>query len=251
MNCPNCGAALQVVPNRTHLSCQYCQSLHFPEPIAEGVVPLDQDHPFVCPCCERPLAAAALDGDTVGYCTACRGILLSSDHFAQSDLQPARGESDVDIAGSSRSTRPSSGASRRCPRCGRRTDTHTYGGGGNAVIDSCHRCHLVWLDAGELTVLEQFPAEACPSYPILANGPILRWTKRERVTSHTVKQTRSTSAPSLLQRQALLRRQDFLDLGGDLVGFLFRELALLEHVVRLDLLLTYRMTVTSASLAIL
>jgi Zn-finger nucleic acid-binding protein len=27
------------------------------------------------------------------------------------------------------------------------------------VIDSCHRCRLVWLDAGELTVLGQVPAK--------------------------------------------------------------------------------------------
>jgi Zn-finger nucleic acid-binding protein len=159
MNCPNCGAALQVVPNRTHLSCPYCQSLHFPEPIAEGVVPLDEDHPFQCPCCERPLAAAALDGDAVGYCTACRGILLSSDHFAQviASRREVNGRRHrrVEPIDPTEFRRIS-----RCPRCGRRTDTHTYGGGGNAVIDSCHRCHLVWLDAGELTVLEQFPAKA-------------------------------------------------------------------------------------------
>ncbi|MSR53365.1 MAG: hypothetical protein EXS09_08745 [Gemmataceae bacterium] len=35
-------------------------------------------------------------------------------------------------------------------RCGPRGD--------NAVVDSCYRCKLVWLDAGELTVLEQFAA---------------------------------------------------------------------------------------------
>jgi Zn-finger nucleic acid-binding protein len=35
-------------------------------------------------------------------------------------------------------------------------DTHPYGGGGNAVIDSCFVCRLVWLDAGELTVLERY-----------------------------------------------------------------------------------------------
>jgi Zn-finger nucleic acid-binding protein len=34
-------------------------------------------------------------------------------------------------------------------------DAHPYGAGGTAVIDSCHRCHLVWLDLGELAVLEQ------------------------------------------------------------------------------------------------
>ena len=164
MNCPNCGAALQAVANRTHLRCPYCQSLHFPEPVAEGVVPLDQDHALDCPCCQRRLSSAALDGDTVGYCTACRGILLSSDHFAQVIAQRREVK-----ARRHRRVEPIDAAEFRritlCPRCGRRTDTHTYGGGGNAVIDSCHRCQLVWLDAGELTVLEQFPARA-PTVPV-------------------------------------------------------------------------------------
>ena len=43
-----------------------------------------------------------------------------------------------------------------CPRCRKRMDTHPYHGGGNAVIDTCHRCRLVWLDAGEITVLGNY-----------------------------------------------------------------------------------------------
>src|SRR5262245_5561144 len=142
MNCPNCGAALQAVSNRAHLRCPYCESLHFPAGTAEGVIPLDQDHPLDCPCCERQLSAAMLDGESIGYCPKCRGILLSSDDFAQvvtrrreSKAQPNRRVQPIDPAEFRRIT--------RCPRCGRRTDTHTYGGGGNAVIDSCHRCRLV------------------------------------------------------------------------------------------------------------
>jgi len=161
MNCPNCGAALQAVPNRSHLRCPYCESLHFPAGTAEGVIPLDEDHPLGCPCCEQKLSSAMLDGEKVGYCTKCRGILLSSDHFAkvvarrrESKARPHRRVEPIDPAEFRRIT--------RCPQCGRRTDTHTYGGGGNAVIDSCHRCRLVWLDAGELTVLEQFPARPAP-----------------------------------------------------------------------------------------
>jgi Zn-finger nucleic acid-binding protein len=155
MNCPNCGAGLRAVPNRTHLRCPYCESIHFPEPVGEGMVLLDQEYPFDCPCCDRPLAAAALDGDTVGYCPDCRGLLLSSDHFARV-VAERRGENPdqfrwvepIDPTELRRVT--------RCPRCRQRTDTHPYGAGGSAVIDSCHRCRLVWFDAGELTVLEQF-----------------------------------------------------------------------------------------------
>jgi Zn-finger nucleic acid-binding protein len=36
-------------------------------------------------------------------------------------------------------------------------DTHPYHAGGNAVIDTCHRCKLIWLDAGEASVLGKYP----------------------------------------------------------------------------------------------
>jgi Zn-finger nucleic acid-binding protein len=158
MNCPNCGAALEPLPNRSHFRCDYCKSLHFPEPEGEGVILLDKDHPLACPCCDRSLAAAVLDGDTVGHCQDCRGILLSSDHFARvvarrretSGLQHKVVE-PIDPKEFRRVT--------KCPKCRKRLDTHTYGGGGNTVIDSCYRCRLVWLDAGELTALGQVPVK--------------------------------------------------------------------------------------------
>jgi Zn-finger nucleic acid-binding protein len=38
----------------------------------------------------------------------------------------------------------------KCPACGHLMLGHLYGGPGNVVIDSCERCHVNWLDAGEL-----------------------------------------------------------------------------------------------------
>jgi Zn-finger nucleic acid-binding protein len=155
MNCPNCGAALAAIPNRDHFRCDHCGTLHFPDSVGEGVVLLGREHTFVCPCCDRPLAAATIDGDEVGYCRECRGILLESDHFARTVArrreEMSRQHNIVEPIDPTELRRVS-----HCPRCRRRLDTHVYGGGGNAVIDSCARCRLVWLDAGELTVLEQF-----------------------------------------------------------------------------------------------
>ena len=48
----------------------------------------------------------------------------------------------------------------KCPSCREPMDTHPYFGGGNAVIDTCDRCFLVWLDAGELTVLGRFQSRS-------------------------------------------------------------------------------------------
>lgn len=166
MNCPNCGAALELLPGRTHLRCPYCSSLAFPEPTDDGVVPLGRDHPLDCPTCHRPLAAAGLDGEEVGYCPACRGILLTSDQFARAvarrrDAQPA-GDRTVEPIDPRELRRRVA-----CPKCGRPAGTHAYGGGGNAVIDSCERCRLVWLDAGELTVLGRFVPARSTARPAL------------------------------------------------------------------------------------
>jgi Zn-finger nucleic acid-binding protein len=101
------------------------------------------------------LSEGVLDGAKVGLCRDCHGILLSSEHFAKvvaerRELQGSR-RSRIEPIDPSEFRRMI-----RCPQCGNRADTHVYGGGGNAVIDSCARCRLVWLDAGELTVLEQY-----------------------------------------------------------------------------------------------
>ena len=43
-----------------------------------------------------------------------------------------------------------------CPNCQQRMDTHPYFGGGNAVVDTCEGCGLIWLDAGELAIIERY-----------------------------------------------------------------------------------------------
>jgi Zn-finger nucleic acid-binding protein len=159
MNCPNCAAGgLELLPGRTHLRCPYCASLVFPKPLDEGVVVLDQAYGLDCPTCRQPLVTAGLDGESAGYCRRCRGMLLTNDHFARALAR--RRESGplrtlVPEPVDPRELRKA----RTCPKCRRRADTHVYGGGGNAVIDSCERCRLVWLDAGELTMLGSYVPE--------------------------------------------------------------------------------------------
>ena len=46
-----------------------------------------------------------------------------------------------------------------CPQCGTRLDTYPYGGPGNAVIDSCPRCQLIWLDYGEFRQIIDAPGK--------------------------------------------------------------------------------------------
>lgn len=47
-------------------------------------------------------------------------------------------------------------------------ENYAYAGGGNAVVDACDRCRLIWLDAGELAAIANYlPARP----PVLSYMP--------------------------------------------------------------------------------
>ncbi|MGI9444899.1 MAG: zf-TFIIB domain-containing protein [Rubripirellula sp.] len=48
---------------------------------------------------------------------------------------------------------------RLCPACGGSLETHAFCGPGNAVIDTCFPCGVIFLDAGELTKLVRAPGK--------------------------------------------------------------------------------------------
>jgi hypothetical protein len=52
-----------------------------------------------------------------------------------------------------------------CPTCGRPMVAHLYGGPGNIVIDTCERCLVNWLDAGELRRIAVAPDRQRSTYP--------------------------------------------------------------------------------------
>jgi Zn-finger nucleic acid-binding protein len=41
----------------------------------------------------------------------------------------------------------------RCSHCGELMATHPYYGPGNIVVDTCFRCHVIWLDYGEMDIV--------------------------------------------------------------------------------------------------
>jgi LSD1 subclass zinc finger protein len=159
MNCPNCGAPLELVEGQAHFRCRFCATLHFPQPLAHSadrVVPLGGATETNCPRCGECLLIGALDEVRVRYCATCRGILLGSDDFARL------------VHGRRRRYRGPDGQPRplsqddltthvACPQCAQVMEVHPYYGPGNQVIDSCGRCRLVWLDSGELAAIEQAP----------------------------------------------------------------------------------------------
>jgi Zn-finger nucleic acid-binding protein len=160
MNCLNCGAGLKPVGNRNYFRCPYCETFHFPEETEDGVAVVGGDTQYACPVCAQQLTRAAIDGHDVSYCRVCRGFLASNSTFGRIvQLKRAKNASasppvPVPFAPEELKRRV------KCPCCRKPMDTHPYHAGGNAVIDTCHRCHVVWLDAGELTVLGRYQSRS-------------------------------------------------------------------------------------------
>lgn len=157
MNCPNCGAPMTLFRERDYFFCEYCGAFHFPEPNADGVRVLDEADPAIeCPVCHKSLRRASLDQYPALFCPGCRGILMQQHFFGEMvKIRRARaqGPADKPIPLNQDELK----RSLSCPNCRKKMHTHPYYGGGNIVIDTCPDCRVIWLDAGELTVVVNAP----------------------------------------------------------------------------------------------
>jgi Zn-finger nucleic acid-binding protein len=159
MNCPNCGAAMRLRDGRDCLTCDYCQSISFPEKNEDGVRVLDDPSELSCPVCAVPLKHALNQAHQILYCTHCRGSLISATVFVLllQDLRAHRGDTQA----TTHLPDPQELKRRiQCPQCRRDMDAHYYAGPGNIVIDDCASCDLNWLDSGELMAIVCAPDHA-------------------------------------------------------------------------------------------
>lgn len=156
INCPHCGAPLDPDLQNGALHCEYCEARVAPPKRAvllEDVIDFGHDAGIDCPVCQQRLTSALLDDHKAAYCSGCRGLLLADEVFAQTVRSRrarfhGREQTPLPIDPSSLERRLI------CGRCRRPMQTHPYFGPGATVIDSCHPCGLIWLDAGELTQIE-------------------------------------------------------------------------------------------------
>jgi Zn-finger nucleic acid-binding protein len=109
-----------------------------------------------CPSCATALSQGRLDGLPLLVCQRCNGMLIEMEQFV-SVIEAARAYERPSRAIPSRRQAPGDRAI-ACPSCKRSMLSHFYGGPGNLVIDTCERCHLNWLDPGELRRIARAPA---------------------------------------------------------------------------------------------
>lgn len=158
MNCRNCGASMQPVGGRAYFRCPHCTTFEFPQTNDDGIAPVGAATGFHCPVCTGGLATAAIEGHQVCFCGKCRGFLATNQEFGM--IVPLRRSQLGDQPSVPRSFGKDELIRQvGCPKCRKRMDTHPYGGGGNVVVDTCHRCHLIWLDAGELEIIARHRPE--------------------------------------------------------------------------------------------
>ena len=159
MNCLNCGAPLAGVSRIGVGQCSYCDSrrvLSGGSDGIDGVILLGAPTDLDCPACGDQLVAAIVDSVPCRACPTCFGVSLPQASFGE--LVATR---RADYRGADRPAAPLSPLDlqhqRECPICRETMEVHPYYGPGNTVIDSCSDCRVVWLDAGELSTIEQAP----------------------------------------------------------------------------------------------
>jgi Zn-finger nucleic acid-binding protein len=158
VNCPNCGAPMELSVRHGHYVCRHCGTFQFPHSVdSQGIRVLGPSETgWACPLCEQPLMLAMLDGQQVHHCTTCRGVLLPREAFAELVRRRrswAAGPPVIPIP-------PDPDELRReltCPRCRGRLTVDRYYGPGNIVMDQCVACDWVWLDFGELKQIADAP----------------------------------------------------------------------------------------------
>ncbi|HUQ69573.1 MAG TPA: zf-TFIIB domain-containing protein [Planctomycetaceae bacterium] len=156
MNCLNCGAPLSWTPGAAVLHCGFCRShrpLHIAAELADRVAWLGTTSERTCPACENPLERAVLDKTPAEACPVCHGLLIADEAFALVIRERRANYNGADVIPTPLDpTRLAGGVD--CPDCQRPMERHCYGGPGNQIIDTCSPCGLVWLDCGELAVIE-------------------------------------------------------------------------------------------------
>lgn len=152
---------MHLKPDEDSYNCAFCHNVYVPEKNDDGVRVLGEAAEEICPNCNIALMQAAIEKTRILYCTKCRGMLIPMAVFKGlvASLQMIQGASMVqppaDPGDLSRVV--------SCPHCHQHMETHLYAGPGNAVIASCDKCSLNWLDHGELARIVHAPDDTNPA----------------------------------------------------------------------------------------
>jgi Zn-finger nucleic acid-binding protein len=150
------------VHDMDHFKCRSCGTWYFPDTSAacsDSIETETDGRPggLGCPHCEdQQLDFGKLLGHRVCCCSNCRGYLIGSlalGHLVNTLRSAYEGPEDIPVAICPEELQLPA----RCPVCRLDMETHPYYGPGTLVIDSCCRCHVTWLNYGELIKIVRAP----------------------------------------------------------------------------------------------
>ena len=156
MTCPGCGAPMRLQADKDYLVCDYCGTMHFPDPNPDGVRVLGEPSEALCPRCSVALVHASVSGERILYCNQCHGMLIGMEIFLAVTDELRSHVSSTEY-GARQPDWEDLHRRSLCPQCKQEMDTHPYCGPGNVIIDSCENCSVNWLDAGELQRIVRAP----------------------------------------------------------------------------------------------
>lgn len=152
--CDTCGAPMEIHRDRGLLVCGHCGRQQEALAVIAHLEVLNETS-NVCPICSTALSTARLDGHPLLYCPRCFGMLIEMNRFALV-IDAARAHEKGPRTVAPRRQNPGERIL-NCPRCQQLMMSHLYGGPGNLAIDTCERCLVNWLDAGELRRIATAP----------------------------------------------------------------------------------------------
>lgn len=139
---------MRIDRERGLLVCEYCGSQQELPWIVEQLT-LEVETTSLCPICRTPLSTSRLDGHPLLCCARCYGMLIAMNRFA-AVIKAARAHERGRPRTVLPRTQNQTERAINCPTCLEPMLCHDYAGPGNIVIDTCERCQVNWLDAGEL-----------------------------------------------------------------------------------------------------
>lgn len=143
---------MRLVRDKDYWTCNHCPAFVFPKLEHDGVRLLGDSSDHDCPVCGTNLKPAAMEGRRLHSCSNCHGVLVGQYVFAGL-IAALRSRHHGERAELKPITQEELERTIHCPHCKRRMETHPYYGPGNAVLDSCGDCGLIWCDKGEISTL--------------------------------------------------------------------------------------------------
>jgi Zn-finger nucleic acid-binding protein len=152
---------MRLTSGNASLQCDYCKNVVISRADDTGVQLLEEVVDRPCPACSAPLWNSVLALVRLNACKQCHGLLVPMGTFGDLIENMRAEHPETMIPG------PADPADLErkvdCPLCHRRMDTHFYYGGGHAVMSTCDRCEVHWLDGGVLMQIVWAPRESEPA----------------------------------------------------------------------------------------